>query len=183
MGREVRRVPANWQHPKIERPNLRRGVMEKRFQPMFDRPFAPAMREWIAAWEAWDRGERPDYAKDETMPYWEYAGGPPHPAYYRPDWPDAERTHLMMYEDTSEGTPISPAFETPEELARWLADTGASAFGRETASYEAWLNIARGGWAPSAVYTPDTGLVSDVAASVAHGIVPQDGDRGEGEGS
>ena len=57
----------------------------------------------------------------------------------------------MMYEDTTEGTPISPAFATPEELARWLADTGASAFGDSTATYEQWLHVCKGGWAPSAV--------------------------------
>ena len=68
-----------------------------------------------------------------------------------PNWPAEQRTHLMMYEDTSEGTPISPAFKTPEELARWLADNNASAFGSDTASYEAWLRVARGGWAPSMV--------------------------------
>lgn len=166
MGREVRRVPADWQHPTIEHFNIIKGTNETRHQPMFDRPFAPAMREWIAEWEAWERGERPDYASAEgaAMKFWEYSGPPPDPEYYRPDWPDAERTHLMMYEDTSEGTPISPAFATPEELARWLADNGASAFASNTASYEAWLQVARGGWAPSAVYTPETGLVSGVEA-------------------
>lgn len=151
MGREVRRVPADWQHPKVERPNFLKGIMETRYQPMYDRPFGPAMREWIAEWEAWERGERPDYAKDETMPFWEYSGSPPDPAYYRPDWPEESRTHLMMYEDTSEGTPISPAFKTPEELARWLTDNGASAFGGSTGSYEGWLRVARGGFAPSLV--------------------------------
>jgi hypothetical protein len=40
---------------------------------------------------------------------------------------------------------------TPEELARWLTDTNASAFGGEGASYEGWLRVARGGFAPSAV--------------------------------
>lgn len=59
----------------------------------------------------------------------------------------------MMYENTSEGTPISPAFETPEELAHWLADNGASAFGSETASYESWLRICRGGFAPGMIIT------------------------------
>jgi len=57
----------------------------------------------------------------------------------------------MMYETTSEGTPISPAFETPEALARWLTDTGASAFGKSTAPYEAWLSVCNGGYAPSLV--------------------------------
>lgn len=57
----------------------------------------------------------------------------------------------QMWETTSEGSPISPVFATPEELARWLADTGASTFGRETATYGQWLGMIRADWAPSAV--------------------------------
>lgn len=67
------------------------------------------------------------------------------------EWTPEQATHFMMYEDTSEGTPISPAFATPEDLARWLYDNGASAFASMTASYEQWLAVARGGFAPSAV--------------------------------
>jgi len=67
-----------------------------------------------------------------------------------PTWDDDEMTYWMMYETCSEGTPISPAFATPNGLARWLADTGASAFGSMTATYEQWLGMIREGWAPSA---------------------------------
>jgi hypothetical protein len=63
-----------------------------------------------------------------------------------PVFPEGTATMLMMYEDTSEGTPISPAFATPEELARWLADSGASAFGNMTATYEQWLATCKAGW-------------------------------------
>jgi hypothetical protein len=149
MGREVRRIPKDWQHPKKRKFNYLKACYEDVYQPMYDKPFAPAMREWYAGWEAWERGERPEGAISET--YWEWDGPPPDPEYYRPDWPDSERTHLMMYEDTSEGTPISPAFETPEELARWLVENNASAFGSSTGTYEGWLRIAQGGYAPSAV--------------------------------
>ena len=68
----------------------------------------------------------------------------------------------MMYEDTTEGTPISPAFETPEELARWLADTGASAFGSLTATYDEWLNMIKRGSSVSAAII-DGRLVSGVS--------------------
>lgn len=154
MSREVRRVPKGWQHPQVEEVNFRTLCMEMRYQPMFDEPFAPAMRDWYERWQAWERGERPEHFdanKCGDMPFWEWDGGPPDPAYYRPDWPDALRTHLMMYETTSEGTPLSPAFETPEEVARWCADNKVSAFGGITATYEQWLAVARGGYAPSAV--------------------------------
>ena len=57
----------------------------------------------------------------------------------------------QMWETTSEGSPISPVFKTPEELARWLVDNGASSFGSDTATYDQWLGMIRGpGWAPSA---------------------------------
>ena len=56
-----------------------------------------------------------------------------------------------MYEDTSEGTPISPVMETPEKLARWLVDNNASAFAGQTATYEHWLAVCKGGWAPSMI--------------------------------
>lgn len=62
------------------------------------------------------------------------------------EWPEGTATMLCMYEDTSEGTPISPAFETPEKLARWLADNKASAFGGMTATYEQWLATCREGY-------------------------------------
>lgn len=57
----------------------------------------------------------------------------------------------QMWETTSEGSPVSPVFATAEELARWLADTGASSFGNMTATYEQWLGMCREGWAPSCV--------------------------------
>lgn len=73
-----------------------------------------------------------------------------------PDYIDAgwmaNRYGWQMWETTSEGSPISPVCESPEALARWLADNNASAFGYTGASYEAWLHMIRGpGWAPSAV--------------------------------
>lgn len=70
-----------------------------------------------------------------------------------PIWPDEKRTHLQMYETTSEGTPISPVMETPEALAQWLVDHRASAFAGQTASYEAWLMVCEGRTAISGVVT------------------------------
>lgn len=56
----------------------------------------------------------------------------------------------QMWETCTEGSPMSPVFKTPEELARWLADNNASAFGNLTATYEQWLGMIKTGWAPSA---------------------------------
>lgn len=165
MGREVRRVPADWQHPKQSHLGLR--GYEEHFKPLFPgEDYQEGVDEWDEGLAAWKRGEYPEYASAEdckNLTYEQFAGQRPHRDDYMPNWPEDQRTHLMMYETTTEGTPISPAFETPEELARWLTDNQASAFGGQTASYEGWLRVARGGYAPSAVVT-DAGVTSGVDA-------------------
>lgn len=146
MGREVRRVPADWQHPIDPETG--------RFKPLFEGGnYADRLKEWNDENAKWSVGIFPEYAdaEDRKLSYSEWAGDQPKSENYMPVWPDHECTHIMMYEDTSEGTPISPAFKTPEELARWLADNNASAFGSSTATYEQWLKVARGRWAPSMV--------------------------------
>lgn len=129
MGREVRRVPADWKHPKHDGNYipLHEGYAEDKaaFEKMFQ-----------------------EKGLQEALDYY---GTAPDKADYMPDWTEEEKTHYQMYEDTSEGTPISPPMETPEALARWLADNGASSFGKSTATYEQWLPICRGGYAPSMV--------------------------------
>jgi hypothetical protein len=53
---------------------------------------------------------------------WE--GGPPRPDSYRPAFESAP-TAFQVYETVSEGTPISPVFETRDELIDWLVNDGA----------------------------------------------------------
>lgn len=86
----------------------------------------------------------------------------PDPNVYTPNWSEGECTHLQMYETTSEGTPISPVMETPEELAQWLVDNEDSAFGEETASYEAWLATIQRGWSSGAIIDSKLGFMSRV---------------------
>jgi hypothetical protein len=57
----------------------------------------------------------------------------------------------QMWETTTEGSPISPVFATPEELAKWLADSEASAMGSQGATYEQWLAMIKVGWAPTGI--------------------------------
>jgi hypothetical protein len=151
MGREVRRVPANWQHPKNEK---------GKYAPLYDgKDYERRVREWDEGAAKWAEGLRDDFnggwmpigTDVDSTTYVEWDGERPAAEDYMPNWPASERTHCMMYEDTSEGTPISPAFATPEELARWLADTGASAFGPFTADYDHWLRVANGRRAPSMI--------------------------------
>ncbi len=131
MGREVRRVPATWEHPK--------KYGQDSLEPLYD-GYGEALEEFRANIEKMGLGKALDYH-----------GGGPVSENYMPDWPDAERTHFQMYEDTTEGTPISPVLPTPEELARWLADSGASSFGSMTATYDQWLATCRRGSAMSMV--------------------------------
>ena len=167
MGREVRKVPANWQHPKEFRWD-HLGNRAEQYKPLFPgERYQPEVDEWDEECAKWKDGWRPDYCTDpksRSMTYEQYSGQRPHKDDYMPDWPAEQRTHLMMYENTSEGTPISPAFATPEELARWLVDNGASAFGISTGTYDGWLRVARGGWAPSAVSIDGGQLVNGVDA-------------------
>jgi hypothetical protein len=61
-----------------------------------------------------------------------------------PAWTEDRGYGWQMWETTSEGSPISPVLDTPEELARWLVDNGTSAFGSITATYEDWLAMTEG---------------------------------------
>lgn len=69
----------------------------------------------------------------------------------------------QMWETTTNGSPISPVFATPEELARWLANNGTSAMGSQTADYDTWLRMIQREWAPSMV-TVNGQLLSGVEA-------------------
>ena len=144
MGREVRKVPEDWQHPKDQN--------TERYKALFPgERYESALDDWIKT-----------FAEKGLQGTIEWCGNPPDVNDYMPNWPEAERTHLMMYEDTSEGTPISPAFKTPEELARWLADNKASAFGDSAASYEDWLATIGYGYAVGMVYDTEKGMRSGV---------------------
>ena len=176
MGRQVRMVPANWAHPKYQDDHLEQHLRGT-YIPLFDAEYEQAAKEWDEAWSKWQEGLVRDYSKDGEKwrakeddelqhRFSEWDGRRPSPDDYMPSWKDEEKTHLMMYENTTEGTPISPALETPEELASWLVDNGASTFGNMSATYEQWLEVCKRGWAPSAMLTPDAGLISGVEASL-----------------
>lgn len=167
MGREIRRVPKDWYHPRNQKGD---------YIPLYygdGDQYRKEKKEWDKRREKWQLGLCEQYGDDEkwgeidpeykNMRYTDYSGAIPSPDDYMPNWAEDECTHMMMYETCSEGTPISPAFETSEELAWWLADNNASAFGRSTATYEQWLNTCKVRWAPSAIIDSN-GLHSGVEA-------------------
>lgn len=54
----------------------------------------------------------------------------------------------QIWETVSKGSPISPVFARPEDLARWMSRS--TRLGCNETSYEAWLAFINGpGWAPS----------------------------------
>lgn len=152
MGREVRMVPSDWQHPMDE---------HGEYIPLLQEPWEKRAAAWDLGAVKWAEGLREDFVNEgQWVPkkpdeigctYEEWAGCRPCKEDYMPTFAPGTATHYMMYETCTEGTPISPAFETPEKLARWLVDNSASALGDQGASYEGWLRVAKGGYAPSMV--------------------------------
>jgi hypothetical protein len=164
MGREVRRVSKNWEHPKNDNGSLK---------PLLGYSFTEQLKDWNEGNEQWGKGfgeswdkENPWQAKEKDeleMAYEEWSGSKPEIEDYMPEWKEEEKTHIQMYEDTSEGTPISPVFDNAEDLAHWLADNRASSFGSSTATYEQWLSTINRGFAPSMIMD-NNGLQSGVEA-------------------
>lgn len=138
MGREVRRVPPDWEHPRDRSGN---------YHPMFEKEYTVAAQEWLERLLAWERGEDPsreDAEKDGYRYLWDWDDMPPDKAYYRERiWSPDEATAYQVYEDVTEGTPISPVFKTQEALIAWLVEQGYS-----EASARAF---AESGWVPSIV--------------------------------
>lgn len=162
MSREVRKVHRTWVHPMDE---------TGREIPLEEGPFSKALSDWKESKRQWDLGFVMDCLKGDWvwkpkdadgLSFDDWVGEKPAPHQYMPEWEPEDLTHIQMYETCTEGTPISPVMETPEELARWLADNGASSFGSSTASYEAWLSTIKRGWAPAGVLISGSGITSGV---------------------
>lgn len=137
MGRELRKVQANWRHPVDG---------DGSFIPLHGRSFQADLADWEESFRQWNLGFVLDMGAscphenkwklkptDVTCSFDEWNGEKPSKKDYMPDWPASERTHLQMYETVTEGTPISPVVRTAEELARVLAD--------DEASYKEWLRF------------------------------------------
>ena len=119
MGREIRRVPENWEHPKDS---------QGHYIPLYDREYEPTAREYLNDCIAWGNGTHPDLVKHpeykKEYPYfWMYSGGPPNAESYRPRF-ENDATWLQVYETVSEGTPVTPPFSSKQELIDYLVQYG-----------------------------------------------------------
>lgn len=156
MGREIRKVPPNYVHPKYENPY--RGLED---QPMYDETFAEAVAAWKAGFAAWEAGERSAFATDEE--YWEWEGMPPEDRSMYRTYTTEEATWYQVWQTVSEGTPVSPPFATLEALADYLAKNGDfwdQSRGDGGWGHDAANRFCKSGSAASFVYSPETGLIA-----------------------
>lgn len=127
MGREVRNISSDWDHPKHK---------DGGYEPLFDGfGYLNRVREWEDHCKA--------HGIEEAI---EELGDPPRKDDYMPVWDDDKLTHIQMYENTSEGTPISPKFEKGQdvELAKWLVENKVSYFAGDATTFDHWLGIIDG---------------------------------------
>lgn len=124
MGREIRMVPANWEHPMLKPENDRYG--HGGYQPMYNSKFSESFEEWLADFDRVRSGDLDQFEKKvypRGLADWIQEETPPNPDYYLPD-DIGETTWFQLYETVSEGTPVSPPFSTKQELADYLAEHG-----------------------------------------------------------
>ena len=146
MGLEARRVPLDFKHPTTQVRD-KNGRMHEQWVPCVDNTFGEAAAEYERNRAMWIAGTHPDQKRyDETPPtYEEWAGDPPRPENHLPDSFDrAAASGWCLYENVTEGTPVTPVFKTREELVRHLVSKGAGAWGRmsEQAAEEVIANGA-----------------------------------------
>ena len=113
MGREIRRVPSGWEHPRDEKGH---------FIALYDDTFTRAAQEWLDAAILWSRGEHHDQKAGYGLGspfFWQWNGGPPDKERYRPEFTTPADCY-QIYETVSEGTPVSPVFPTVESMIEWM---------------------------------------------------------------
>lgn len=174
MGREIRMVPPNWEHPRYTAEDVSNypRAREGQYRACHNEDYESACKKWYAEAAAWKPRDPEDYCQW----YHEYAGDPPDEVSYRPKF-EAEPTWLQVYETVSEGTPVTPPFATPEELidylvahgdfwdqrrckepdwaTLWGGTPGVSGWKRENAE-----RFVKAGWAPSMVVKSSPGGAS-----------------------
>jgi len=141
MGRELRKVPANWEHPKNDNGS---------YQPMFNRFYGDALSEWLEEHQKWEAGTHEDLIdkperKEEYPFYAMWGGNPPDVEYYQTKkYAPEELTHIQLYETTSEGTPKSPVFKADEleKLCEFAAEN-CTTFGSFKATKEKWMQMLK----------------------------------------
>ena len=118
MGREIRMVPPNYQHPQVWRSYGQIG-----YQPMFNRGYSEAVDEYRTEFARWRISECPAKCEDPVAEFEAYYGPAPKPEYYR-TYRLEDATWYQLWETVSEGTPVTPPFATKDELVDYLVAHG-----------------------------------------------------------
>lgn len=89
------------------------------------------MADYEYARRMWAEERHPSQLKwpveTEGFAYDDWDGGPPDPRVHRREsWREDEATNWQLYENVSEGTPVSPKFEKLEDLLDWMRAQGCN---------------------------------------------------------
>lgn len=170
MGREIRRVPGDWEHPKYTEANAPHHDRVGDYRPLYDEEYKTAANEWLAGLALWQRGEHPSQPCDYCQYFWEYHYPPDENTCRARKWSEDEATHFQMYETVSEGSPVTPAFATEAELVNYLVEIGDSwgqSGGAGGWKREAAEQFVQAGWTPS--------MLINVSAAGTTIFEPRDG--------
>lgn len=151
MSREIRRVPPGWEHP-VNEVCRHRPRCKVCYRPLYDADHQTRAEEWereYAAYLALSPEERKTKYPYEGY-YWEWEMPPDRDHYREQRWTPEEAMCYQVYEDVSEGTPISPVFETAADMRAWLIAQGHSEYATD--------EFIRYGWAPSMVAQAGRGV-------------------------
>lgn len=147
MGREIRRVPPNWEHPK--------AMNSDQYHPLHDRHYPTEAARWTKDFLEFEEDKKNGAQSDYTY-YWEYENHPDEE--YCVPYTKEEATWYQVYETVSEGTPVTPPFETQQELIDYLVNHGTfwdkRGFSREVAE----KFVLETQWVPSGMFNSATGV-------------------------
>ena len=123
MGREIRRVPADWEHPRYTEEDATHRDRIGDYRPLCDQDYRSAAKKWTRDFDRWRAGTHPDQTADRPY-FWEWED-PPDPRSYRERrWTKQQATHYQVYETISDGCPVTPAFASMDALVEYLVAQG-----------------------------------------------------------
>lgn len=168
MGREIRKVPIDWEHPRYTEDDAPHSSRVGHYKALYDNDYETASQEWIANLLLWEKGQHEDQqgaGKARPRFYWDWSGEPPNEDHYRSrHWTPEEATALQVYETVSEGTPVTPVFASKKDLIDYLVTNGTYWDHGEGWPRQAAEQFVKNEYAPSMmvtngkIYTAETGF-------------------------
>lgn len=118
MGREIRKVPPNWDHPRTNH------YGDNRYKPLCDSYYPQVSQEWVEEFIKFEDEKKSGKIEGHygCKYYWEYNHAPDEDMCV--PYEEKDCTWIQVYETVSEGTPVTPPFATPEELIDYLIENG-----------------------------------------------------------